>query len=371
MSKANKAYKFRIYPNKEQKEIFAKTFGCVRFIYNKMLADRIMHYKATGKRLENTPAQYKAQFPWLKEVDSLALANAQLHLNAAYNAFFSNPKIGFPRFKSKRRSREAYSTNNQKGSVRIEGGRIKLPKIGFVKIRQHRAVPEEWKIKTVTVSKTSTDKYFVSVLLEYENQVCQKDVSELAKFEGLDFSMHDLFVTSKGEIPGYPRFYRQTQERLAKAQRKLSHCVKGSNNRNRQRLKVARLHERCANQRADFLHKLALHLAEEFDVICIEDLDMKGMSQALRFGKSVSDNSWGFFTRILGYKLSERGKKLVKAEKNFASSQTCHCCGYRNPETKNLSVREWTCPNCGTHHDRDTNAAINLREKGKQITLLA
>ena len=167
----NRAYRFRLYPDEEQKTLFAKTFGCVRFIYNKMLADRVEHYKVTGKSLHNTPAQYKTEFPWLKEVDSLALANAQLHLDAASAAFFRRPETGFPKFKAKYRSRDSYSTNNQSGSVRFENVKIKLPKIGFVKVKQHRPIPDDWKIKTISVSRTPVDKYFASVLLEVVSEV--------------------------------------------------------------------------------------------------------------------------------------------------------------------------------------------------------
>lgn len=359
----NKAYKFRIYPNEDQKIMFAKTFGCVRFIYNKMLGDRIEHYKATKKSLKNTPAKYKTEFPWLKEVDSLALANAQLHLNAAYKNFFTKPERGFPRFKSKKNNRAAYSTNNQNGSVRIENGRIKLPKVGFVKIKQHREIPSSWTIKTVTVSKNPADKYFVSVLFEYENQV-PKVIPK--KFIGLDFSMHELFVSSEGIIPEYPRFYRQSLRKLAKAQRKRDFCQKGSKNRQKQNKKVALLHEKIANQRKDFLHKWSRKLADDYDAVCIEDLNMQAMSRALNFGKSVADNGWGMFTAFLQYKLEEQGKQLIKIDKYYPSSQTCHVCGHKNQATKDLSVREWTCPDCHTHHDRDVNAAMNIMIEGKR-----
>ena len=197
----NKAYKFRLYPNKDQSIMFAKTFGCVRFIYNKMLADRISRYKSTGERLNNTPAQYKEEFEWLKEVDSLALANAQLHLNDAYKNFWSNKKNGFPKFKSKKRSKNSYSTNNQKGSVRIEGNKIKLPKIGLVKLEMHRQI--EGKIKTVTISKTPSGKYYISILVEYENQVLP---IVPRKFLGLDYAMNGLYVSSDGECANYPKY---------------------------------------------------------------------------------------------------------------------------------------------------------------------
>ena len=360
----NKAYKFRLYPTTEQKQLFARTFGCVRFIYNHMLADRILYYEQTKKALHNTPAQYKAAFPWLKEVDSLALANAQLHLNAAYNNFFRNPKGGYPKYKSKKDNYCSYSTNNQKESVRLENNKLKLPKIGFVKINLHRQLPINAVIKTVTVSKTPTDKYYVSILVEYENQV----LPVIPKtFIGLDFAMHELYVDSNGVSADYPRFYRRSQERLAKLSRQISKCKLGSSNRRKIRLKVAKLQERVANQRKDFLHKLSAKLIADNDCIAIEDLNMRGMSQALSFGKSVADNGWGMFTNMLMYKAAWAGKTVVKVDKFYPSSQLCHVCGYKNEATKNLAVREWTCSQCGTHHNRDHNAAINICNEGRRI----
>lgn len=358
----NRAYKFRIYPNKEQRIMFAKTFGCVRFIYNKMLADKIKCYNDTGQNLKTTPAQYKSEFEWLKEVDSLALANAQLNLQAAYKNFFSRKGAGFPKFKSKKNSRMKYSTNNQNGSVRIENGKIKLPKVGFVKIVQHRQMIGT--IKTVTIEKTPTNKYFVSILVEYENQV--KTVN-LQKFIGLDFSMHDLFVTSEGIKANYPQFFRKSEKKLSRVCRWLSKCEKDSNNRNKARLKVCRVYEKISNQRADFLNKLSYRLAENYDVVCIENLNMKAMSRSLKFGKSVMDNSFGKFRDMLSYKLYFRGKQLIVIDKFYPSSQICNKCGYKNPEVKDLSVRFWICPSCGEKHDRDINAAINIREEGKRI----
>lgn len=360
----NKAYKFRIYPNAEQKELLAKTFGCVRFIYNKMLADKIEHYKNTGEKLNNTPAQYKKEFEWLKEVDSLALANAQLNLQTAYNNFFRSKSVGFPKFKSKKSNHRSYTTNYINGNIKLVDGCIVLPKLGKVKIKQHRNIQADYKLKSVTVSQSPSGKYFVSILFEYDNMITKK---EPKTFLGLDYSMHELYVDSNGNESCYPKYYRNAEKRLKREQRKLSKMQKGSKNRDKQRKKVAILHEKIANQRKDFLHKLSRQIANAYDCICIENLNMKAMSQSLDFGKSVHDNGWGMFTTYLKYKLEDMGKQLVKVDKFFASSQICNVCGYKNTDTKNLSIRQWDCPNCKTHHNRDVNAAINIRNEGMRL----
>lgn len=356
----NRAYVFRLYPNAEQRVMLAKTFGCVRFIYNKMLQDRIDYYKKTGKSLNNTPAQYKSEFIWLKEVDSLALANAQLNLNRAYKNFFSRPNSGFPKFKSKKKHRFSYSTNNQSGSVRIENGCIRLPKVGYVKLKQHREILPNSTIKTVTVRQNPSGKYYVSILVEYDNQILPIIPH---KFVGLDFSMPELYVDSEGNCPKYPSPYRKAEKQLARLQRKFSRTRNTSNNHQKLRIRVARLHEHIANQRKDFLHKKSAELAMKYDVVGIEDLNMKNMARTLHFGKSVADNGWGMFTNMLSYKLAWQGKQLIKIDKWFPSSQLCHVCGYQNKNTKNLNIREWGCPHCGTYHNRDVNAAINIREE--------
>jgi putative transposase len=332
-----------------------------------MLSDKIDYYKEHKETLNNTPAQYKTEFEWLKDVDSMALCNVQMNLQKAFKSFFSNPKIGFPKFKAKHKSRKSYTTNNIRNSIKLSSRGLKLPKLhDYVKIKLHRQIPSDYRIKSVTVSQTPSGKYYVSILCEYESQVL---AVEPATFLGLDFSMKELYVASDGTSAQYPRYYRQAQKRLAREQRKLSKCENGSNNRNRQRLKVAKLHEKVANQRRDFLHKLSNRLARDYDCVCIEDLDMRAMAQALNFGKSVSDNGWGTFTTFLQYKLEDLGKRLVKVDRFFASSQTCSRCGYRNPETKNLSIRAWDCPECGAHHDRDVNASINIKNEGMRIAL--
>lgn len=287
-----------------------------------------------------------------------------MNLQTAYNHFFRSLKVGFPKFKSKHRNRNSYTTNNQKGSIGIEKGCLKVPKIGLIKLKQHRIIPSDYKIKSATISQTPSGNYYASILFEYENQI-QK--TELQNFLGLDFCMHELYKDSNGKEPRYPRYYRQAEKKLKREQRKHSKMQKGSKNGKKQRIKVAKLHEKVANQRNDFLHKQSKQIANAYDCVCIENLDMKAMSQALHFGKSVSDNGWGMFVRLLQYKLSDMGKRLVKVDKFFASSQLCSCCGYRNVETKDLSVREWTCPECGTYHDRDTNAAINIRNEGMRL----
>lgn len=226
---ANKAYKFRLYPTKEQEIMFAKTFGCVRFIYNKMLADKIEFYNETKQKLNNTPAQYKKDFEWLKEVDSLALANAQMNLQTAYNNFFKTPKVGFPKFKNKKRNKNSYTTNNQNGTVTIINGKLRLPKVGLVKIRQHRLIPDNQRIKSVTITKTPSGKYYVSILVEYE-QYIQNVQLDKNKTLGLDYASHSFYVDSQGREANYPKFYRNTQAILAKEQRKLSHMKYGSSN---------------------------------------------------------------------------------------------------------------------------------------------
>ncbi|QBK25386.1 RNA-guided endonuclease InsQ/TnpB family protein [Ureibacillus thermophilus] len=369
MTKQNKAFKFRIYPNEEQKELLEKTFGCVRFVYNKMLAERKEIYekfKDDKEKLKEqkfpTPAKYKDEFPFLKEVDSLALANAQIHLQNAYKNFFEG-RAEFPKFKSKKH-KQSYTTNMVNGNIKIEDGHIKLPKFKKpIKMKQHREIPADYKIKSCTISKTKTGKYDISILTEYEKETTTVNIQHVV---GLDFAMDGLYVDSEeGKRANYPRFYRQTLKKLAKEQRILSRRKKGSNRWHKQRLKVANLHEKVANQRRDFLHKLSHHLASKYDCVVVEDLNMKGMSQALHFGKSVTDNAWGMFTTFLQYKLEEQGKKLIKIDKCFPSSKTCSCCG-RVKESLSLSERTFRC-DCGFVADRDWNASINIKHEGLRL----
>lgn len=363
--KMNKAYKFRLYPSKEQEIFINKTIGSARFIYNKMLADKIEHYNLHKKKLNNTPAQYKKEFEWLKEADSLALANAQMNLQKAYSNFFRDKKVGFPKFKSKHKSKKSYTTNNQKDSIRLSDNnkKIRLPKLGFVNIKCHRTIKKSELIKSCTVSLSPSGKYYISILVEYEQEI--KRIKPI-KAIGLDYSQPDFYVDSENRKPNFHKPKRSLQEKLSKEQRKLARKVKGSNNRNKQRLRVARIEEHIANQRKDFLHKLSNKIANNYDVVCVEDIDLRAMSQCLRLGKNISDNGFGMFRVMLDYKLKDRGKYFVKIDKWFPSSKTCRHCGYIHSDLK-LSDREWTCPNCNELIERDYNAAINIKNEGFRI----
>ena len=371
--KHNIAYRYRAYPNEAQQELLQKTFGCVRFIWNRMLADSKAYYELEKKALNPTPAQYKEEYEWLKEVDSLALANVQLGLKQAFRKFFKDKKTGYPNFKRKHSSRKSYTTNMVNGNITISDKTIRLPKLGEIKIKKHRSAQEEWKLKSVTVSEEASGKYYVSVLYEYESEIIQQNDTE--KTVGLDYAMDGLYVDSEGDRAEMPHFLRKSEERLKRAQHRLSKMyVKGrenqSNRYKRQRQRVAVLHEKVRHQRADWLHKRSRDLVDRYDYIGIEDLDMKGMSQTLHFGKSVSDNGWGMFVNMLVYKAEMAGKHVIKADRMFPSSQKCHVCGHLNPVTKDLRIREWDCPVCGAHHNRDHNAAMNLKTEAQRIALL-
>ena len=350
-----KAYKYRIYPNAEQMQFFAKCFGCVRFVYNRMLSDRIEHYNLTGKSLNNTPAQYKSEFTWLKEVDSLALANAQMNLNTAYRNFFRDKSNGFPKFKSKKNNNFSYTTNNQKGTVYVENGYIKLPKLKSpVKIRQHRSF--EGVIKSCTISKAPSGKYHISILVETEIQ--KLPASDMRV--GIDVGIKDFAVLSNGEAYKNPKHLRKSEKRLAKLQRDLSRKQIGSSNRNKARIKVAKLHEKIANQRMDFLHKKSTEIIRKNQAIIIEDLKVKNLMKNHNLAKSIAEVSWSRFREMLDYKSRWYGRELIIAPPDYPSSQLCSDCGNRSSQTKDLACRVYICPECGLEIDRDYNASLNL-----------
>ena len=355
-----KAYKYRIYPNKEQINYLQKTFGCTRFIYNQMLADRIKSYEE-NKDLDikiikyPTPAQYKKEYEWLKEVDSLALANAQMNLDKAYKNFFRDKSVGFPKFKSKKNNHKSYTTNNQNGTIYIENNRIKIPKLkSMIKIKQHREFVGL--IKSCTMSQNPSGKYFISILVDTENIQLPKLDTKV----GIDLGIKEFAITSDGEMFSNPKWLKKSEKRLRKLQKDLSRKQKGSNNRRKDRLKVAKLHEKISNQRKDYLHKISHYIISENQVIVIEDLKVSNMIKNHKLAKSIADVSWSEFRRQLEYKSEWYGRELIIAPSNYASSQLCSNCGNKSSQTKDLSCRTYICPVCGMEMDRDINASKNL-----------
>ncbi len=370
----NKAIKYRLYPNVKQIEMFSKTFGCCRKVYNLMLNDKIKSYEENKTFGKQTPAQYKKEYPFLKEVDSLALANVQLNLQSAFRNCFNKThkrNTDFPKFKSAKHSRKSYTTNNQHGTIAIIDDKyIKLPKIGKVKAVIHRAPNNDWVIKSATISKSSDDLYYVSILFEFE-QIINK--VEPIKSIGLDYSSKGLYIDSNGNIGSNHKYFKESQKKLAKQQRKLSKKVGSkksetkSNNFIKQLNKVNKIYRHISNQRKDNLHKLSTQIANEYDVVCVESLDMKALSnKGFGNGKATLDNGYGIFLNLLEYKLNDRGKYFIKVDKYYPSSQMCHRCGIIHSEMKDLSKRIFTC-DCGLSINRDLNAAINIKKEGLRL----
>ena len=360
-----RAFEYRIYPTHEQQIIIAKTFGCCRFIYNTMLADKIAHYELTKTMLWNTPAQYKSKYKWLKEVDSTALAKVQLDLQSAFKKFFREPNVGFPKFKSKKHERRSFTSSITNDNIKlIDTKHLQLPKLGAVKIKLHRVLPVDAKIKNVTVKQDVDDKYFVSILCQYDVPDIEPVLIKSAI--GLDYSSSVLYVDSNNESPDITHWTRKLADKLAIAQRRLSHCKYCSHNYYKQLKRVNKIHAKIKRCRKDQLNKLSKYLANSYDLVSIEDLNMRSMSQTLKLGKSTMDNGFGMFRNMLAYKLTDRGKYLVKVDKFYASTKLCNDCGAKNM-TITLKDRQWVCPSCGVVHDRDWNAAKNILDEGLKI----
>ena len=379
---ANRAIKYRIYPTTEQAVFFAKTFGCCRKVYNLMLSDKIESYNTTGKFVSVTPAKYKKDYPFLKEVDSLALANVQMNLQTAFaNCFDKTRKLknGFPKYKSSKHSRKSYTTNCQypkssnklkRPTIRLEDDKIILPKAGAVKVKLHRQPESNWILKSVTISQDSDGKFYASVLFEYDMDVIL--VSKTGtKAVGLDYKSDGLYMDSNGIKADMPKYYRKNSKKLVKEQRRLSRKTGSkknetkSNNYLKQLKKVNKIHRHTANQRLDFLHKKSTEIANQYDAVCVETLNMKAVAnKGFGNGKATLDNGYGLFLQMQEYKLHERGKYLVKVDKWYPSSQLCSNCGSR--KKLSLGERTYQCT-CGMHIDRDYNAAINIKREGLRM----
>lgn len=375
------AYRFCGYPDKVQAAEMTGFIGCCRFLWNRMLADRRDFYREMGTVLKNTPADYKdiPELSWLNSCDSLALCNVQLNLERAFSEGLSGEK-GMPRFKKKGLATASYKTNAQGNTIRLEDGKLKLPKItGMVRLAMHRKIREGGMLKNVTVTHEPDGKWYFSLVYAYREKETLPECFHKPEGEiravGLDMSLPELYRDSNGELPSYEvngvtvsfrKVYRKLEKKISREQRRLSKMEKDSANYRKQCRKIAKLHAKAKHQRCDFLHQTAVRLAGAYDIIGIEDLDMAAIRRSLRFGKSVSDNGWGNFLLYLEEACRKCGTLLIRVNRWFPSSKTCSVCGHVHRELT-LSDRTYACPECGSAMNRDENAAVNIREEALRI----
>lgn len=360
-----KSYKYRIYPDNNQEELIQKTFGCCRFVYNQTLAYRKEKYEKEKISLSRFDCNnwknrvLKKEYEWLRDVDKFALDNAVTNMDSAYQKFFKEHS-GYPKFKSKHNHNKSYTTNRTCTNIEVsfEYNKIKLPKLKWIKAKVHRRFFGT--IKSATISQVPSGKYYVSILVETEHI----PIESTGCIVGIDLGIKDLVITSDREKFYNKKSIKKYEDKLAKEQRKLSHKKKGSKNWNKQRIIVARIYEHISNSRKDYLHKISHKLISENQVIISEDLSVSNMVKNHNLAKAISDCGWYELTRQISYKSDWNNRQYIKIGRFTKSSQPCHVCGYINQDTKDLSVRSWTCPNCGTIHDRDVNAAMNILYEG-------